>query len=168
MGGKGFCVILSKTAAEAAHLFHSASRRTMTHPGNAQTAQHFKARHVWQVKVGMVREAIGYAVRRFDDEDAHPVSGIFSRLRLGRLCWLLGDMNELAFRFPELCLGVIQWAIELGDPSCLAMLARATTLSTRGGPRMRGPISPLSILLGLSAAPSAPNTVISSLQKRRE
>ena len=30
--------------------------------------------------------------------------------------WLFGDMNELPFRFPQLCLDVKQWAIGLGDP----------------------------------------------------
>src|ERR1700728_871840 len=40
---------------------------------------------------GMVREEIGYAVRRFVDQDAQP------------------------FRFPQLCLDIKQWAIELGD-----------------------------------------------------
>ena len=30
--------------------------------------------------------------------------------------WLFGDMNELPFHFPQLCLDIKQWAIELGDP----------------------------------------------------
>jgi hypothetical protein len=37
-------------------------------------------------------------------------------------------------------------------------------LPTRDGRGLRGTISPLSNLLGLSAAASAPNTMISSLQ----
>jgi len=119
---------------------------------------------------GMSREEIGYAVRRFVDQDAHPIFwGYFPAYDWVAFCWLFGDMNELPFRFPQLCLDIKQWAIELGDPSCRRKSACATTLSpTRGGRSKHGPISPLSILLGLSAAASAPNTMISSLQNRRE
>ena len=31
-------------------------------------------------------------------------------------CWLFGGMNDLPFAFPQLCLDIKQWAIELGDP----------------------------------------------------
>ena len=31
-------------------------------------------------------------------------------------CWLFGSMDELPFHFPQLCLDIKQWAIELGDP----------------------------------------------------
>ncbi len=30
--------------------------------------------------------------------------------------WLFGSLNELPFHFPQLCLDIKQWAIELGDP----------------------------------------------------
>ena len=65
----------------------------------------------------MVREEIGYAVRRFVDEDAHPIFwGYFPGYDWVAFCWLFGDMNELPFRFPQLCPDIKQWAIELGDP----------------------------------------------------
>ena len=67
---------------------------------------------------GMTREDIGYAVRRFVDQDAHPVFwGYFPAYDWVAFAWLFGDMNELPFRFPQLCLDVKQWAIELGDPA---------------------------------------------------
>jgi hypothetical protein len=66
---------------------------------------------------GMAREEISYAVRRFIDEDAHPIFwGYFPAYDWVAFCWLFGDMNELPFRFPQLCLDIKQWAIELGDP----------------------------------------------------
>ncbi|MGO9046504.1 MAG: 3'-5' exoribonuclease domain-containing protein [Xanthobacteraceae bacterium] len=66
---------------------------------------------------GMSREEIGYAVRRFVDQDAHPIFwGYFPAYDWVAFCWLFGDMNELPFRFPQLCLDIKQWAIELGDP----------------------------------------------------
>jgi hypothetical protein len=30
--------------------------------------------------------------------------------------WLFGGLEELPFHFPQLCLDIKQWAIELGDP----------------------------------------------------
>ena len=66
---------------------------------------------------GMPREEIGYAVRRFIDDDAHPIFwGYFPAYDWVAFSWLFGDMNERPFRFPELCLDIKQWAIELGDP----------------------------------------------------
>ena len=66
---------------------------------------------------GMAREEIGYAVRRFLDKDEHPVFwGYFPAYDWVVFTWLFGDMNELPFRFPQLCLDIKQWAIELGDP----------------------------------------------------
>jgi hypothetical protein len=66
---------------------------------------------------GMEREEIGYAVRRFVDEDEHPVFwGYFPAYDWVVFGWLFGGMNELPFRFPQLCLDIKQWAIELGDP----------------------------------------------------
>ncbi len=67
---------------------------------------------------GMTREAIGYAVRRFMDADQRPVFwGYFPAYDWVAFSWLFGGMNDLPFRFPQLCLDIKQWAIELGDPS---------------------------------------------------
>jgi 3'-5' exoribonuclease-like protein len=66
---------------------------------------------------GMEREEIGYAVRRFIEGDEHLVFwGYFPAYDWVAFCWLFGDMNELPFRFPQLCLDIKQWAIELGNP----------------------------------------------------
>ncbi len=66
---------------------------------------------------GMVREEFGYAVRRFVNDDAHPVFwGYFPAYDWVGFCWLFGDMIELPFRYPQLCLDIKQRAIELGDP----------------------------------------------------
>jgi hypothetical protein len=66
---------------------------------------------------GMAREEIGYALRRFIDQDEHPVFwGYFSAFDWVVFGWLFGDMHEQPFRFPALCLDIKQWAIELGDP----------------------------------------------------
>ena len=66
---------------------------------------------------GMTREDIGYALRRFTDEDAHPVFwGYFPAYDWVVFTWLFGGMNDLPFHFPQLCLDIKQWAIELGDP----------------------------------------------------
>jgi hypothetical protein len=66
---------------------------------------------------GMEREDIGYAIRRFIDGDQHPVFwGYFPAYDWVALSWLFGGMNELPFHFPQLCLDIEQWAIELGEP----------------------------------------------------
>jgi hypothetical protein len=66
---------------------------------------------------GMTREDIGYAVHRFINADEHPVFwGYFPAYDWVAFCWLFGNMDELPFRFPQLCLDTKQWAIELGDP----------------------------------------------------
>ena len=66
---------------------------------------------------GMAREEIGYAVRRFVDKDAKPVFwGYFPAYDWVVFSWLFGNMDELPFHFPQLCLDIKQWAIELGDP----------------------------------------------------
>ncbi len=63
------------------------------------------------------REEIGYAVRRFTDHDEHPVFwGYFPAYDWIAFTWLFGTMTELPFRFPQLCLDIKQWALELGDP----------------------------------------------------
>jgi hypothetical protein len=65
----------------------------------------------------MSREEIGYAVRRFVDADETPVFwGYFPAYDWVAFSWLFGSMDELPFRFPQLCLDIKQWAIELGDP----------------------------------------------------
>lgn len=67
--------------------------------------------------IGISREEIGYAVRRFIDEDKHPVFwGYFPAYDWVVFSWLFGGMTELPFSFPQLCLDIKQWAIELGDP----------------------------------------------------
>ncbi len=61
-------------------------------------------------------EEIGYAVRRFMDRDEDPVFwGYFPAYDWVVFSWLFGGMNELPFHFPQLCLDIKQWAIELGD-----------------------------------------------------
>jgi hypothetical protein len=66
---------------------------------------------------GLDLEEIGYAVRRFVDADEHPVFwGYFPAYDWVVFSWLFGGMLELPFRFPQLCLDIKQWAIELGDP----------------------------------------------------
>jgi hypothetical protein len=65
---------------------------------------------------GMSREDIGYAVRRFVGDDKQPVFwGYFPAYDWVVFTWLFGNMDELPFHFPQLCLDVKQWAIELGD-----------------------------------------------------
>jgi len=66
---------------------------------------------------GMPREHIGYAVRRFTDGDHDPVFwGYFPAYDWVVFTWLFGSMDEMPFHFPQLCLDIKQWAIELGDP----------------------------------------------------
>ena len=51
------------------------------------------------------------------DHDEHPVFwGYFPAYDWVVFSWLFGGMTELPFRFPQLCLDVKQWALELGDP----------------------------------------------------
>jgi hypothetical protein len=65
---------------------------------------------------GMAREEIGYAVREFTDGDEHPVFwGYFPACDWVAFNWLFGHMDELPFHYPQLCLDIKQWAIELGD-----------------------------------------------------
>jgi hypothetical protein len=66
---------------------------------------------------GMRREEIGYALRQFTNGDEHPVFwGYFPAYDWVAFVWLFGSMDELPFRYPQLCLDIKQWAIELGDP----------------------------------------------------
>ena len=65
----------------------------------------------------MPREDIGYAVRRFIGADEHVVFwGYFPAYDWVVFSWLFGEMDELPFKFPHLCMDIRQWAIELGDP----------------------------------------------------
>jgi len=66
---------------------------------------------------GMRRVEIGYALRDFTDGDEHPVFwGYFPAHDWVAFTWLFGHMDELPFHYPQLCLDIKQWAIELGDP----------------------------------------------------
>jgi hypothetical protein len=66
---------------------------------------------------GMSREDIGYAVQAFTEHDAAPVFwGYFPAYDWVAFSWLFGGMSELPFHFPQLCLDVKQWALQLGDP----------------------------------------------------
>ena len=49
--------------------------------------------------------------------DEHPVFwGYFPAYDWVAFTWLFGSMAELPFHYPQLCLDIKQWAIELGDP----------------------------------------------------
>ena len=66
---------------------------------------------------GMSLEDIGYSVRDFIEPDKHPVFwGYFPAYDWVVFTWLFGGMNDLPFSFPQLCLDIKQWAIELGEP----------------------------------------------------
>ncbi len=118
----------------------------------------------------MVREEIGYAVRRFVNEDAHPIFwGCFPAYDWVAFCWLFSDMNELPFRFPQLCLDIKQWALELGDPELPQQVdvrhhALADARWTRDAWTYLATLHPA----GADRCSVAPNTMISSLQNRRE
>src|SRR4051812_50216271 len=105
---------------------------------------------------GMPREYIGYGIREFIDVDKHPVFwGYFPAYDWVAFCWLFGGMNDLPFAFPQLCLDIKQWAIELGDPECHTRRERVTTpLPTRDGRGRRGRSSPASTPPPASAAAS--------------
>ena len=73
---------------------------------------------------GMSLEAISYALRAFTDHDEHPVFwGYFPAYDWVAFVGLFGGLEELPFHYPQLCLDIKQWAIELGDPE----LPRQTT-----------------------------------------
>jgi hypothetical protein len=66
---------------------------------------------------GMSLEDISYALRNFADGDEHPVFwGYFPAFDWVAFVGLFGALEELPFHFPQLCLDIKQWAIELGDP----------------------------------------------------
>jgi len=60
---------------------------------------------------------LAYAIHRFTENDEHPVFwGYFPAYDWVAFSWLFGGMGELPFHYPQLCLDIKQWAIELGDP----------------------------------------------------
>jgi hypothetical protein len=62
------------------------------------------------------QEQIGNALRLFAEHDAHPVFwGYFPAYDWVLFTWLFGGLADLPFHFPQLCLDIKQWAIELGD-----------------------------------------------------
>ena len=66
---------------------------------------------------GISREEIGYALRTFTDGDRDPVFwGYFPAYDWVGFVGLFGGLEELPFHYPQLCLDIKQWAIELGDP----------------------------------------------------
>ena len=66
---------------------------------------------------GMSLENISYALRNFTDHDEEPVFwGYFPAYDWVALVGLFGGLEELPFHYPQLCLDIKQWAIELGDP----------------------------------------------------
>ena len=100
---------------------------------------------------GMSREYISYALRNFTDGDEHPVFwGYFPAFDWVALVGLFGALEELPFHFPQLCLDIKQWAIELGDPELPAPegkpppRARRRPLDERGLGVPREPPSPRS------------------------
>src|SRR6516165_1202989 len=75
--------------------------------------------------------------------DEHPVFwGYFPAYDWVAFNWLSGRMDELPFHYPQLCLDIKQWAIELGDPELPHQLGAGTTrCSTTDGREMRGRFS---------------------------
>jgi hypothetical protein len=66
---------------------------------------------------GMTRDEISYAIRQFTEHDEHPIFwGYFPFYDWVAFVSLFGGLNDLPFHFPQLCLDIKQWAIELGDP----------------------------------------------------
>ncbi|RBP02540.1 uncharacterized protein DUF5051 [Roseiarcus fermentans] len=67
---------------------------------------------------GMSLETMSYALMDFTHGDEHPVFwGYFPAWDWFALVGLFGGLEELPFHYPQLCLDIKQWAIELGDPS---------------------------------------------------
>ena len=66
---------------------------------------------------GMPQEYIGYAVRNFLEHDHNPTFwGYYPAFDWVAFTWLFGGVADLPFDFPQYCLDLKQWAIELGDP----------------------------------------------------
>jgi hypothetical protein len=65
----------------------------------------------------MSREEISYSLRDFTDHDEHPAFwGYFPAFDWVAFVGLFGGLEEMPFHYPQLCLDIKQWAIELGDP----------------------------------------------------
>lgn len=68
--------------------------------------------------VGLPREQIGHAIRRFTEGDDHPVFwGYFPAYDWVAFNWLFGSRTTLPFHYPQVCLDIKQWALRLGDPA---------------------------------------------------
>ena len=62
-------------------------------------------------------EDISNSLRNFTDGDERPVFwGYFPAYDWVGFVGLFGGLEELPFHYPQLCLDIKQWAIELGDP----------------------------------------------------
>ena len=73
--------------------------------------------------------------------------------------WLFGSMDELPFHYPQLCLDIKQWAIELGDPELPPSSAPSTTrCATPDGREMPGRFSLVSIPPPESGGPPVART----------
>ena len=63
-------------------------------------------------------ETISYALMDFTHGDEQPVFwGYFPAWDWFALVGLFGGLENLPFHYPQLCLDIKQWAIELGDPA---------------------------------------------------
>lgn len=61
-------------------------------------------------------DEISYGLRDFTDHDQHPVFwGYFPAYDWVAFVGLFGGLEQLPFHYPQLCLDIKQWAIELGD-----------------------------------------------------
>lgn len=66
---------------------------------------------------GISCEQIGYDLYAFTDHDERPTFwGYFPAFDWLAMVGLFGALEELPFHWPQLCLDIKQWAIELGDP----------------------------------------------------
>jgi hypothetical protein len=100
--------------AESGQEFYAESNEVDWAPASQWTLQHVRPQLDGR---GMPREEIGYAVRRFTDGDHAPEFwGYFPAHDWVAFCWLFGGLGELPFHFPQHCLDLRQWAMELGDP----------------------------------------------------
>ncbi len=100
--------------AEDGREYYAESNEVDWSRANNWTLQHVKPQ---LDGVGMEREKIGYAIRRFTEVDEAPQFwGYFPAHDWVAFCWLFGGMSELPFDFPQHCLDLRQWAVQLGDP----------------------------------------------------